>query len=75
MILFACLEVARLMYSYNALTEVSRRAARLAAARAFSVLVSRRRRSVPARAGAKSVSIGIRSLRWLTEDIALGPPG
>ncbi|MBW3162964.1 TadE/TadG family type IV pilus assembly protein [Ferrimonas balearica] len=29
--LFACLEVARLMYSYNALTEVSRRAARLAA--------------------------------------------
>ncbi len=30
-ILFACLEVARLMYSYNALTEVSRRAARLAA--------------------------------------------
>ncbi|MBY5920835.1 TadE family protein [Ferrimonas balearica] len=30
-ILFACLEVARLMYSYNALTEASRRAARLAA--------------------------------------------
>ncbi|GAA5189399.1 TadE family protein [Ferrimonas gelatinilytica] len=29
--LFACLEVARLMYSYNALTEASRRAARLAA--------------------------------------------